>query len=175
MVGYGELACRLLIGIVFAASAFSKLRSRSEYRAFAQWLGGLPLPGPFRGAPAAAAVAATEAAIVVLLIPPVTAAIGLALSAVTLAAFASGTFVTVRTGTATPCRCFGASDSPMSAWHVARDALLALLAAAGASSAGSLAHSAGGIALSLAIAVTVAVPVVLFDDLLSVFRLPASR
>jgi Methylamine utilisation protein MauE len=174
MAGYAELACRLLIGIVFAASAVSKLRSRSEYRAFAQWLSGLPLPGPFRGAAAAATVAATETAIVVLLIPTVTAAIGLGLSAVTLAAFATGTFVTVRTGTATPCRCFGASDSPMSSWHVARDALLALVAA-GAALANSPAHSAGGVALSLAIAVTVAVPVVLFDDLLSVLRLPASR
>jgi uncharacterized membrane protein YphA (DoxX/SURF4 family) len=175
VAGYAELACRLLIGIVFAASAYSKLRSRSEYRGFAQWLGGLPLPGPFRGAAAAVAVAAIETAIVLLLIPTVTAPVGLVLSAVTLAAFATGTFVTVRTGTATPCRCFGAADSPMSGWHVVRDALLALVAAAGAASAASPAHSAGGIALSLAVAVTVAVPVVLFDDLLSVFRLPASR
>jgi hypothetical protein len=175
MVGYSGLVCRLLIGIVFAASALSKLRSRSEYRAFAQWLGSLPLPGPLRGRPAAAAVAASETAIIVLLIPAVTAAVGLVLGAVTLTAFAAGTFVTVRRGAATPCRCFGTSDSPMGNWHVARDALLALVAAAGAFGAASYTHSASGIALSLAIAVTVAVPVVLFDDVLSVFRLPASR
>jgi hypothetical protein len=175
MAGYFALACRLLIGIVFAASALSKLRSKTEYRAFARWLGKLPLPGPLRGAPAAAAVAATETAIVVLLIPAVTAAAGLVLSAVTLAAFAAGTLVAVGRGTAIPCRCFGASQSPMGNWHVARNLLLALLAVAGAVGAASPAHAAGGIALSLVVAVTAAVPIVLFDDLLSIFRLPASR
>lgn len=181
MAGYLALACRLLIGAVFAASALSKLRSKAEYRAFARWLGMLPLPGLLRGAPAAAAVAVAETAIVILLLPAVTAAAGLALSAVALAAFAAGTLVTVRRGTAIPCRCFGAAESPMGNWHVARDLLLALLAAAGAAGAawpahvaGSPAHAAAGIALSLAVAVTAAVPVVLFDDLLSIFRLPAS-
>lgn len=175
MAGYGVLACRLLIGIVFAASVLSKLRGKAEYLAFARWLGQLPLPGLLRGAPAAAAVAATETAIVVLLIPAVTAAAGLVLGALTLAAFAAGTLVTVRRGTAIPCRCFGASESPMSNWHVARDMLLALLAAAGAVGAASPAHAAGGIALSLAVAVTAAVPIVLLDDLVSIFRIPASR
>jgi len=98
MAGYCALACRMLIGIVFAASAFSKLRSKTEYRAFARWLGQLPLPGPLRGAPAAAAAVA----------------------------------------------------------------------------ASSPAPAPGGIALALAVAVTAAVPTVLFDDLLSIFRLPAS-
>lgn len=175
MAGYCALACRLLIGIVFAASALSKLRSKAEYRAFARWLGKLPLPGPLRGAPAAAAVAATETAIVVLLIPTATAAAGLVLSSVTLAAFAAGALVTVRRGTAIPCRCFGASSSAMSNWHVARDLVLAMLAALGAVGAASPAPAAGFIALSLAVAVTAAVPIVLFDDLLSIFRLPASR
>jgi hypothetical protein len=174
MAGYCALACRMLIGIVFAASAFSKLRSKTEYRAFARWLGQLPLPGPLRGAPAAAAVAVTETAIVVLLIPAATAAAGLVLSAVTLAAFSAGTLVTVRRGPAIPCRCFGASQSPMSTWHVARDLLLALLAAAAAVAASTPAPAPGGIALALAVAVTAAVPTVLFDDLLSIFRLPAS-
>lgn len=174
MAGYCALACRMLIGIVFAASAFSKLRSKTEYRAFARWLGQLPLPGPLRGAPAAAAVAVTETAIVVLLIPAATAAAGLVLSAVTLAAFGAGTLVTVRRGPAIPCRCFGASQSPMSTWHVARDLLLALLAAAAAVAASTPAPAPGGIALALAVAVTAAVPTVLFDDLLSIFRLPAS-
>jgi hypothetical protein len=174
MAGYCALACRMLIGIVFAASALSKLRGRTEYRAFARWLGQLPLPGPLRGAPAAAAVAVTETAIVVLLIPAATAVAGLVLSAVTLAAFGGGTLVTVRRDPAIPCRCFGASHSPMSTWHVARDLLLAVAAVAAAAAASSPAPAAGGIALALAVAVTAAVPTVLFDDLLSIFRLPAS-
>ena len=62
----------------------------------------------------------------------------------------------------------------MSTWHVARDLLLALLAAAAAVAASSPAPAPGGIALALAVAVTAAVPTVLFDDLLSIFRLPAS-
>jgi hypothetical protein len=174
MAGYCALACRMLIGIVFAASALSKLRGRTEYRAFARWLGQLPLPGPLRGAPAAAAVAVTETAIVVLLIPAATAVAGLVLSAVTLAAFGAGTLVTVRRDPAIPCRCFGASQSPMSTWHVARDLLLAVAAVGAAAAASSPAPAAGGIALALAVAVTAAVPTVLFDDLLSIFRLPAS-
>lgn len=175
MLGYGALACRALIGVVFAVSAFSKVRSRSEYRAFMRWLGRLPLPAALRGAPVAATVAVAETAIVVMLIPTATAAAGLALAATMLLAFAAGTLVTVRGGRVVPCRCFGASQSPMSLWHVARDLLLALLAAAGAAGAAAAAHSAGAIVLSLAAGVTVAVPVVLFDDLLSVFRLPALR
>ncbi len=125
-------------------------------------------------------MAVTETAIVILLIPHVTAGAGLALGAVTLAALAAGALVTVRRGIAVPCRCFGASESPMSTWHVARDLLLALLASVAAVSAAAAgadapAPAAGGIALTLAIAVTAAVPIVLFDDLLSIFRLPATR
>ena len=41
---YAALICRTLVGLVFAVSAFSKLRNGTAYREFASWLASVPVP-----------------------------------------------------------------------------------------------------------------------------------
>lgn len=41
---YAALICRTVIGLVFAVSAFSKLRNGTAYREFASWLASVPVP-----------------------------------------------------------------------------------------------------------------------------------
>ncbi len=164
---YVALACRCLTGIVFAVSAFSKVRSAAAFRDFSAWLGGLPLPG-VRGRGAAAVMAGTEVVIVVALLLPWTAQAGLALAAVTLAVFAAGTVAAVRRGVRTPCQCFGTSARPLGLRHAGRDLLLCAAAAAGAVSAGAPAHPAA-VVLSLAAGLIAAAFVLFLDDITALF------
>ena len=72
---------------------------------------------------------AAEAAVIplALLIAPV----GLTLAAVLLLAFAATIIVTLQRGARPTCRCFGAKSAPLRGAHVARNVVLAALAAAG--------------------------------------------
>lgn len=164
---YVALACRCLTGVVFAVSAFSKLRSAAAFRDFSAWLGGLSLPG-VRSRGAAAVMAGIEVVIVIALLLPWTAQAGLTLAAVTLAVFAFGTAVVVRRGVRTTCQCFGASARPLGLRHAGRDLLLSAAAAAGAASAGAAARPAA-IALSLAAGVIAATLVLFLDDITALF------
>jgi hypothetical protein len=168
---YIALTCRCLVGIIFAVSAFSKLRSGSAFRAFAAWLAdfGLPLAG--RGS--AVVLAGAEAALVPLITLPWTAAAGLALAAGAAALFAAGTLMIVRRGAKVSCRCFGASAAPLGLAHVARDAVLCVAAAVGAAGAGSAGARAPGIVLSVVVAVVLAAFVLFLDDLTELFAHPA--
>jgi hypothetical protein len=170
-VVYAALTCRCLVGIVFAVSALSKLRSGSAYRAFASWLTDLRLP--LAGPAVAAAMAATEVTVVALIALPWTAAVGLALAAAAAAVFAIGTLLVVRRGTSVPCRCFGASAAPLRLRHVVRNAGLCLAAAAGAAGVGSAGARPPGIALSLGVAAVLAAFVLFADDLAELFTRPA--
>jgi hypothetical protein len=172
-VGYVALGCRCLAGLVFALSAFSKLRSRPAFRAFAAWLASLPvLPARARRV-AAPAMAVTEVTIVVLLALPWTVLAGLLLAAAALAVFAAGTFVAVRRGTREPCQCFGASTSPLGLRHAARDVLVCAAAAVGAvvtaDGAGARAAHPVGIALGLIAGSAAALFVLFLDDVAALF------
>lgn len=170
MFAYTALASRLLIGTVFAASAFSKLRSRQAFRAFAAWLDGLPLPaGPGRRA-AGPLIAAIEVVIVVMVALPWTARAGLLLSCAVLAIFTAGTFWAVRAGGHAPCRCFGTSGAPLGVRHGLRDALLCAAAAAGAAGARAAPARPAGIAISLGCAIVIALLVLFQDDIVAVLR-----
>jgi hypothetical protein len=167
---YMALACRCLIGLVFAVSAFSKVRSAAAFRDFSSWLNGLPLPAT-RGRPAAAVLAGTEVAIVALLLLPFgwTARAGLTLAAVTLAVFAAGTLLAVRRGVRAPCQCFGASSRPLGMRHAARDVLMCAAAAAGAVGGGASGAPPAGVVLSLAAGAVAAMFVVFLDDITALF------
>jgi len=164
---YLALTCRCLIGVVFAVSAFSKVRSAAAFRDFSAWLGRLPLPA-VRGRGAAAVMAGTEVVIVVALLLPWTAQAGLALAAVTLAAFAGGTAVAVRRGVQAPCQCFGTSSRPLGFRHASRDLLLCAAAAAGAASGGAAARPVA-VVLCLAAGLIAAALVVFLDDITALF------
>ena len=163
-MAYAALACRGLVGLVFAVSAFTKIRNATAYREFASWLAGLPVP--LAGRPALAPIlAGTEAAIVVLVAVPVTAVAGLLLAAFTLAFLTAGTAVAVSRGTEASCQCFGPSQAPLATRHVLRNGFLFVVAVTGALGAGTVAGRPAGIALSLAAAVAAATFVVFLDDL----------
>lgn len=178
-MAYLGLGCRCVIGLVFLVSAVSKLRSRGAFREFTAWLVSLPLP-VVRRCPGvlAAALAAVEAGIVVLDALPWaawtvwTAPAALILAAVTLAVFTAGTWLAIRRGANQPCQCFGASATPLGRRHVIRDAVLCAIAVTGALTAGSVATSGGGIAVSLFAGAVIALLVVFLDDLAALYSAP---
>jgi hypothetical protein len=169
-MGYLALTCRGVIGLVFAVSAVSKLRSRPAFREFTEWLASLPLPLiQRRPRLLATAMAVAEVVIVVLDGLPWTARAALVTAAATLAAFTAGTWLAVGRGADQPCQCFGASAAPLGRRHVVRDAVLCVVAVAGALTAGSGAAHAAGIVVSLFAGLIVALLVVFLDDLAALF------
>lgn len=169
-MAYFALACRCLTGVVFAVSAFSKLRSGMAFREFRGWLAGLPLPVTRRHpGPVATALAAAETTIVVLSALPWTVQPALVLAALVLAVLTAGTWLAVARGAGVPCQCFGPSSAPLARRHVARNAVLCAVAAAGAATGGGGEVRPGGVAVSLAIGLTCALFVVFLDDLAALF------
>lgn len=174
---YVVLLCRCLVGVIFTVSAFTKLRSRRAFRAFASWINELPMPFvlPGRGRMAlAVSMAATEVIIVAAVALPWTPVAGLLLAAVTLGVFTAGTFALHRAQAGVACQCFGAAASPLGRRHVARNAVLCAVAAAGAALAAQRSGGLGsphpaGIALSLWGGVTAALAVIFLDDLTAFF------
>jgi hypothetical protein len=163
-MAYAALICRTVVGLVFAVSAFSKIRSVTAYREFASWLASVPVPlASNRALPPV--LAGAESASVVLVAVPATAAAGLVLAAFTLAVLAAGTVVAVRRGAQVTCQCFGPSRTALGARHVLRNCFLLVLAVVGACWAGAVAPQPAGIGLSLWAAVALATFVVFLDDL----------
>lgn len=166
-MAYGALLGRCLIGLVFAASAFAKVRSPRAYREFASWLNALPVPlARNRALPAALATA--EAAIVILVAVPGTVTAGLALASGCVAVMAAGTAVVMKRGASVACWCFGPSRSPLGTRHLVRDCVLLVAAVTGVLGTGRDAVSTAGVALSLAAAFAGATFVVFADDLIAV-------
>jgi Methylamine utilisation protein MauE len=163
-MAYAALTCRGLVGLVFAVSAFTKIRNVTAYREFASWLAGLPVPlAGTRGL--APVLAGAEAVIVVLVAVPATAVAGLALAALTLAFLTAGVAVAVSRGARASCQCFGPSRAPLAVRHIVRNGFLLLVAVTGALGAAAAGARPAGIALSLAAAVAAATFVVFLDDL----------
>jgi hypothetical protein len=175
---YTALVTRCVIGMIFTASAVAKLRGPNAFGTFVSWVRNLPVPPVLltgRGMPLAVAAAGAEAAVVVTVALPWTALAGLMLAAVTLACFAVGAFVVSRSRPGVPCACFGASTASLGLRHVVRDAVLCVIAAAGAAAVaqaapGSGAAPAAGIVLSLWAALTATAVVVFLDDLAAFAR-----
>jgi hypothetical protein len=164
---YAALICRTVVGLVFAVSAFSKLRNATAYREFASWLAGVPVPLA-RNRTLPPVLAAAEAATVVLVAVPATAVAGLVLAVLVLAALTAGTAVVVRRGARVTCQCFGPSQTELASHHVLRNGFLLVVAAVGlaavAFSVGAAGPRPAGIGLSLWAAVAVATFVVFLDD-----------
>lgn len=135
-MSYLSVGLAAVLWCVFAASAWSKLRSRAAQRAFADSLRPLPLlPGRLVG-PAAAAVTVAEAAIVLGLGWSVVAALAgragarpaatlvLLATGLLLAVLTTGVVLAVRRRTGVRCACFGAAERPLGRRHVVRNGLL---------------------------------------------------
>jgi hypothetical protein len=168
-----SLACRLLVGTVFAVSAMAKLRSRGTWRSYSSWLAGLPLK-PLRGHAAPALLSGADVAVVVLVAIPVSPPIGLAAGAAMSMALTLGLATAVRRGSRQPCHCFGSSSEPLSALHVVRNALLLVLAATGVACAiaGARAPAPGPAEAALAVVggLTAALLIIFFGDVAALLR-----
>ncbi|GIG09409.1 MauE/DoxX family redox-associated membrane protein [Catellatospora coxensis] len=180
---YVLLGCVVCLGVVFAVSAISKLRSRASYAAFvASTRELLPRAWP-PAAHVALIVVVAEVVIVPLLFSAPTA--GLTVAAVLLLAFSGAIVLAVRRGVRTSCRCFGSSTKPLARMHALRSGVLAALAVTGAVLAGPVGaaniitglHPAGTATTVLAAGVFAAL-MIMFDDLVGLFAptaTPAAR
>ncbi|MEU6881927.1 MauE/DoxX family redox-associated membrane protein [Streptomyces sp. NPDC046712] len=170
-MGYALLACRLLVGVVFAASAAGKLRSATAFRAFEGATRSMGVPGRL-ARPVAVTVVAAECAVPFLLAAGPAGAPGLGLAVVLVVAFSAGIVGVLRRGTRASCACFGASSTVIGRRHLVRNGLLLLCAGFGAGYAltgtASTPH-AGGIAIAAVAALVGALLVIFTDELGELF------
>ncbi|MFF0519442.1 MauE/DoxX family redox-associated membrane protein [Actinomadura nitritigenes] len=168
-------AVRVLLALVFVASAAGKLRGRGAYARFTAATARL-VPRPVAAIATrwiAAAVVGAEAAVVVLLLLPVTAAAGFALAAVLLAAFTAAIVRALARGDRAPCACFGDADTPLGPRQVVRNLSLATAALAGLGatlSGGSHLPGATGALFAVAAGCLAALLVLAADDIIELFR-----
>ncbi|MFB9236538.1 MauE/DoxX family redox-associated membrane protein [Plantactinospora siamensis] len=165
---YLEVACRILIGVVFFVSATSKLRSRAELRAFGDSLPDfLPLPAALIG-PLSLTVALLECAVVPLVLLPVTAPVGCVVAFVLLAGFTVAVASTLRAGRRIACRCFGPAREPLGPRHLLRNGVL-LAAAAGGLPLGAGGAQPVGLVVAGATGLVAALILIHLDDILGLF------
>ncbi|MFC7546089.1 MauE/DoxX family redox-associated membrane protein [Plantactinospora sp. GCM10030261] len=180
MVGNVLLAARILIALVFVASAVSKLRGVAAFQSFETATRGMGVPARLVR-PAAIAVLAGEVLTVPLLALPPGGLAGFAVAAVLLVAFSVGIALAVRRGTRQSCNCFGSSTTPMGVRHLVRNGFLLAVVAAGVAGAvtGAAAPSHPAAIAIVAVAAAVgALLVIRYDDLAALFvpdRPAASR
>ncbi|TWD82829.1 methylamine utilization protein MauE [Kribbella amoyensis] len=170
---YLQFGCQVLVGGVFAVSAGSKVYSRAAFADFAAATTRLTGAGTGRARQLAAGTVAAEIAVVVALIVPVLVPWGFAGGIGLLAVFSAAIVRSLRRGQRAPCRCFGASSSPLGTQHVARNAVLAAIGALGIAASLSEVTSSLDIGLACVVAFAALLGVVLtarLDDLIGLFR-----
>ncbi|WP_329080242.1 MauE/DoxX family redox-associated membrane protein [Streptosporangium sp. NBC_01469] len=161
-------ACQGLLAVVFLVSAASKLRSGQALRAFATSLVSMLAVRGDRALPIAITLTAAEAVVVVLLAVPPTRDAGFAAATALLVVLTSGVAVVLARGGAEPCRCFGASSTPLSGRHLIRNLLLTAVALAGLIGPDDRHPSPWSVAVLLAGGLA-GLLVTLLDDLVALF------
>jgi uncharacterized membrane protein YphA (DoxX/SURF4 family) len=172
-VQYLELGIRCLIGAVFLASSVSKTAGRKAFDAFVASVQRLGLlPARLCRATAIFVVVAEYAVWVLLAVGYTTTAVaGFLMAAGLLLMFAAAIFLVVRRGVHAPCRCFGASTTPLGTQHFVRNAALAAVACTGvvtASATGPL--ELGGSVVSVLSGLMLGGLIALFDDIYELFQ-----
>jgi hypothetical protein len=161
-------ACRCVLGLVFAVSAVSKVRSQAAWRSLGTWLAGMPFrPLRLKGMPLTLVLA--EAAVVALVAAaPLAGLISGAVLALTLTV---GLYLVVRSGSRQPCLCFGTSSEPAGSQHVLRNGVLLALAVVGSVCAGTTGHPPGPAESMLAAiaGLATALLVIFFGDISALF------
>lgn len=124
------MACRVLLGVVFAVSAATKLMAPRPFARSLRRMGVLPGRLVRIVVPV---VIGTETLIVLLLAAPLTASASIAfvVAAGLLVTFTLAIVVSVRRGHQEPCRCFGRSTVPLGTRHVVRNMMLLAVAIVG--------------------------------------------
>ncbi|SEG95342.1 hypothetical protein SAMN05444920_10943 [Nonomuraea solani] len=169
---YVDVAGRALLITVFALALVSKVSSRAAWSAFVRSTRSMRVVGDGLAPAAAVATAAAEAGVIVLAAVPVRWAGSAAFVLATglLGCLTVAVVLVVRRGAQVPCRCFGATETPMGTPHVVRNLLLVATALLGL--AGSLVGGSFDPALTVVIALFGAVLGLLmarWDDLVSLF------
>jgi hypothetical protein len=163
-----------MLAIVFALAAVGKARGRQPFADFIQTLENFGLPRPLAGAPLAAALILAEAASALLLLLNVGA--GYVMALLLLVGFTLGIAWVIRQGQKVACRCFGASNAPVSPAHLVRNGLLLAVTLLGAVShqnaSGELAVGMGVIAGT--VGALAGIFVTRWDDLVFLIRGPQS-
>jgi hypothetical protein len=139
-VQYVAIGCRAAIVVVFLLAVAGKVAGRGSFREFTGSVAAMRIVPP-RAATVTAAMSVTaEALVVVLAVSParVAAIAGCALAGLLSVTFSAAVAVSLRHGNRAPCRCFGRSATPLGTRHIARNAILLIVAAVGtAASLGS--------------------------------------
>jgi len=168
-VTYLVLFARLLAVGVFAVSGITKVADR---RGFARSVRDLRMvPRRWVGFTAGSVIVLEFVAVVLTAVTPI-ARVGLVLATALLLGFAGVALVVARRGVRVPCRCFGASTTPLGYPQAIRNLVLALITGTGTLSSvlgvGNNVPAAGMAITALVAAVGVAL-VVFFDDLVALF------
>jgi uncharacterized membrane protein YphA (DoxX/SURF4 family) len=173
-MNYLLFAARCVLGLVFAVSAWTKLR---DFPAFLGALTTMRVLPEALDRPMAALVVILEVAVPLLLLVTVTAPLGLALAAVLLIGFAAAISVTLARGTGAACACFGPASHPFGRRHLVRNALLAVLAGAGAlvGVGQSAFPPVAGAVITAVGALVVALLMILFDEVAELVAGPVRR
>jgi Methylamine utilisation protein MauE len=163
---YVGVGCASLIGWVFLASAMSKLRN------FGEFTRSLPALAPVRPGQVRAlamTVVAAEVAVPILLLFPAAVLYGFALAGALLTGFTAAIGTALRRGRRTPCRCFGASSTPLGLSHLVRNVILIISALAGGLAPAAQSPQAAGLAVAIAAGLLGAILIVAMDDIAFLF------
>lgn len=172
---YVSFACRLALAAVMALAAVGKLRSP---RVFAVSLEGFGvIPARLRG-PLAVLVPAVELFIALLLALPATVTAGFLAAALFCCGLTAVPIIVVARGKTVKCACFGAGETPMGGWHIARNAVLLAAAVLGSFVAIRLGDGVPaevpGIALAVVSAGVLTTLMVFVDDIAALFASPVT-
>lgn len=134
---YLAIACRTAVAIAFLVAVTAKIAGRGSFGEFTRSVAAMRVVPPTTARTVAGASVTAEALVVVLTAIPAraTAVAGCALAALLSVMFSGAIAVSLRHGNRAPCRCFGRSPTPLGTRHLARNAILLLVSAAGAAAA----------------------------------------
>ncbi|CAM5572877.1 methylamine utilization protein MauE [Streptomyces spiroverticillatus] len=127
---YVVLACRVLVAMVFVASAASKLLSAASFRSFVTATRDMAVPAPLAPAVAVGVVAGEIGSVALLVLWPGGVA-GFVVAGVLLVAFTAGIAGVLLRGKDQSCNCFGSTTAPIGPRHVVRNVALLTVVAAG--------------------------------------------
>ena len=172
MTTYPLLACQALLLAVFGLAAVSKL-TRRGFGEFVAATGRL-LPARWsRGRrPVALGVLAAELATVCLLAWPAVAPVGFGMAAGLGTGFSAAVVAALRRGERGPCRCLGATTTPLGGSQLARNGAVVTAALAGLLLAGwsePVPVGLAGVGLAALAGLALAGLVVRIDDLVALF------
>ncbi|MGC4795882.1 MauE/DoxX family redox-associated membrane protein [Micromonospora saelicesensis] len=172
---YLAISVRCAIGLVFLASSVGKLWGRGAFPAFVASLRGVGLLPRRLVRPAAIVLVVVEGALCAALAVPTGLVPSLALvgAALLLGIFTVGVGIAVQRGTASTCRCFGATAERLGRRHVVRNILLTGLATGGAVAAAASPPSPlrpAGLVLAGFVGLLLGFLATRSDDLVALFR-----